>query len=1254
MNDSTVSYLNRTAPVASSAPAPPVVPSAIDSASQDEYDALLADLQANATAYDKARELLTPNSAAWRLGVEFQSSKLAYQAALTTPSATPADLTAAWSRMETAQRALMGWGIDAIPPAYRQVFIDILGLEDLALGDLSPVQVAGLRSQDLTAWGDRVKFLKEATLRSLSPAQLSGVQLHALSSAQLSALNADQMSQVSARQVAQLSAEQVVALGTDVAGLPHAAMAGFTVGQVNGMSTAQVIALDGKVASFTKAVVHDSLLMGKLTWVTPAGIAQLCERHPELLFNKNPVLNRLGYLTAEQGKGLTASFLSSLGDDVSHVPPQALQNISKDQISGVRLAALNDFKLGLLHADQIAGVTVSQLTALSANQLQKLAPALFSVLSPALVRALPLGSLTTEQLMMLTPSQLSSVNANQINSITEPGKLTALGTDIASLPEAEFARLNAAAVGMMSAEQVRALDTRIASLSDDAVQRLLSDKLTSLTHAAMVTLIQYRSTVLSRASAPSSSTTWRDLLATALSDSARAPSLSAADLTALGPSVGAWPDTALRNLRSDQVGGLQLNSLSAQQLGALTGTQLTGVTAAQLRVLSDSQKLQALGARVSALTPEAMTGLRIDLLTHEQLRSLEASQLTASQIGLLSRDQVSQLRIAALSDEALMALRVDQVAGMPPATVTALGSRVGKLQNATLSHLVSVPAGSMSTAFHAQRPEVARVQALTKEGIAAIAQSAPELMRNLLGHLVTPQGQGLTAGYLRSLGHGVASLPDPVLSDLLRSEMGGVDLGALSVRQLSVLSAAQLGGVTRDQLRGLSVAQLQALRVAGLTADTMTEVPLKDLTLQQIGTLQGAQLTQVTANQVSRLSGQQVAALGVGLASLSGEAIRAIQYSSAIPGANPPTGISMGQINSLRDAKKLSQFHADVAALLWDVYPALRDFPLAELHPELAAWPGRVPDVRVQQLSATEIAAMTPAHIWGLRTRPQLLSDAALASLSAEQLSLLPLAPLSVDQLGKLRGAQLAGVNRAQVDSLSAEQRRALLPNGASLPKDAIARVTASDLSALSFNQIRALDPKVLAGLSNAALGVLFQNPRAITLSTIRDLSVAEVAAAPLHLFSIAQLAALSPTQLSAVSPDQIKLLRGSQQRALGLSVAGLSPAAMQAVDLSALTQTQLAALSGSQLEKVSPNQVRNLGSAQIASLGSSLAGLSATTLAALSPKQMRMVAVDAIRTLTDLQLKALSQQQVAEFTSAQVRALSPAQKQTLGNKLNG
>ena len=162
---------------------------------------------------------------------------------------------------------------------------------------------------------------------------------------------------------------------------------------------------------------------------------------------------------------------------------------------------------------------------------------------------------------------------------------------------------------------------------------------------------------------------------------------------------------------------------------------------------------------------------------------------------------------------------------------------------------------------------------------------------------------------------------------------------------------------------------------------------------------------------------------------------------------------------------------------------------------------------------------------------------------------------------------------------------------------------------------------------------VVVPNPGSVTASEVSAISPEQIATVAPDVFKT-----LAPAALRGITPDQAERLTTAQ-------VSNIRPkgaAKLRPATVAALAPANITAMRPGSLARLTPNAVKAMSEEQVQAIRpAAIAKMTSRQLTTMSPSQ--------ISSMTSSQLKALSNRQIKALTKSQVSALSKSQKKLLG-----
>ncbi len=694
--------------------------------------------------------------------------------------------------------------------------------------------------------------LDSTKLALLSPAAINSVGLNAFSQQQrLNQLRPEQFALLSfATARDKISAASLRDLGTKVSGFAPDALRGLPVDVASALTSAQITALDGKVAFLPMAALTSLLsVSANVRALTAAGVSALIARDENLLFARivgaDRVLThvrpevigglsgdeikslRLDALTDAQFDALTESQLAALDSinvlNWSAVPPTLLSKARVERL-GPKVAALKDECIAAFTMEQAEGLTTTQITQLNMKVAKFSDTVLTQVIFPipAKLEAATSGAtqiILRERLSTLwSPSHsrnyLRNLTAHQILRLTAED-LRRLGAEVAHLarilptvpPSLNFTvtQLPGVRLSVLSNPQLQSMtDAQVGAVTADQITGMTGaqvaqwgTRITSLSDAALAALGQRHANDVTQTQID------------ALFNAGKFPILSEGFVNALGSKVP-------QDLSTGDPLKMALSWLGDPS--KLTDSQIKKLTAEDIAKWS-AEQIAALGTRLQLVPVPVLKELRPAQLARVQLRNMSNLQLIA-----LTAAQLSGLT------------QPTQVEGMTTRQLEKLGADILSLPDAVIAGIDLMMLNRLSLIRLAN----------AKAGVFTVAQVG-----------------ALTADRFRVIGNVIANLSNRALEALTGDQVRTLfpyQVQALDGK-LGLLTPEAFGDICKDprRVRNITVRGAESLR-----PDHLAVAPLHWFSLEALSVLTPAQLAEVTPAQLEKLSPQQRAALPPG------------------------------------------------------------------------------------------------------------------------------------------------------------------------------------------------------------------------------------------------------------------------------------------------------------------------------------------------------------------------------------------------------
>ncbi len=362
-------------------------------------------------------------------------------------------------------------GISSIDIATLDLATQLNGLTSTEIGALTTTQLAGYSSTDLGALDPSTQLngLTSAQIASLDPT----TQINGLTSTEIAALTTTQVKGFSSVDVASLDP------ATQLNGMSAADLSALSSTQLSGLTTAEVQSLDAttQIGLLTPAGLNafsttdlESLTTTQVAALTPGQIGGLSTTNLAALELDNTLTTtQLSGLIPVTVAGLTSTQLGALlSTELGQLPGTQVAAITTTQIAG-----LTSTELGAMDpVTQFAFLSSSDIKALTTTQLTGLTSAEIAVLDPTTqlngLSSLDLKSFSTTLITALTSTQIASLSTTQLSGFSS--------TDVSFLSSTQISGLNAADVKSLTTTEVKNLtSTQISGLNSGWSQRVHHD-----------------------------------------------------------------------------------------------------------------------------------------------------------------------------------------------------------------------------------------------------------------------------------------------------------------------------------------------------------------------------------------------------------------------------------------------------------------------------------------------------------------------------------------------------------------------------------------------------------------------------------------------------------------------------------------------------------------------------------------------------------------------------------------------------------
>ncbi len=694
--------------------------------------------------------------------------------------------------------------------------------------------------------------LDSAKLVLLSPAAINSVGLNAFSPQQRqNQLKPEQFALLSfATAKDKISAQSLKELGTKVSGFPPDAVRGLPVDVAKTLTTAQITALDGKVASLPMAALTSLLsVSANVGALTAAGVSALLARDKDLLFARIGGTDRV----------------------LTHVRPEAIGGLSGDEIKSLGLKALTE--------GQFDALTDTQLAALRPEDVRSSSPP-EDLLSKARIDRLGrrVDCLKEECFSVFSKEQAEGLDGEQLEVLNF--KVAALSatalTEVILCDAGKLRSVQSGATQLLLLNRLSMfydLNARpsrnfLANLNDYHVQRLTAENFRTLTP-----VVRH----LARISSTTGTLTFR----TEVLPGVKLSELQDAHLRAMTDvQLGLVTAEQISAMTGAQVAlwGTRITLLSDAALKALSARHANGVTQAQVDALFKAGKIPILNQEFvnglgSKLPQDLSTGDPLKMALSwlgdpSKLADSGIEDLTAEEIAMWSAEQIAALGTRLQ----LVPVRVLEKLG--PAQL----ARV-QLRNMSDRQLIALTALQLSGLTQPTQVEGMTIRQLEKLGADilslpdAVIAGIDLMMLNRLslirlanakaGVFTVAQVGALTADRFRVIGKAIANLSNRALEALTGDQVRTLfphQVQALDGK-LGLLTPEAFGAICKDprRVRNITVRGAESLR-----PDHLAVAPLHWFSLEALSVLTPAQLAEVTPAQLEKLSPQQRAALPPG------------------------------------------------------------------------------------------------------------------------------------------------------------------------------------------------------------------------------------------------------------------------------------------------------------------------------------------------------------------------------------------------------
>lgn len=882
----------------------------------------------------------------------------------------------------------------------------------------------------------------------------------------------------------------------------------------------------------------------------------------------------IGYLTAGQLNGMSASHMAIF---LSSLSMSQLSSLSEQTVAALNQTARNALPLSTdisysatMPLWELAAMTPTQIVQKTKGIEGSLSVDDIKVLSTAQIAELQFpGNLTSNAIAVLTSVQVDALRPTGIftassflNDLSTGGFQGLTSEDLAQLPQATLAGLNASTVGNLSPMQLNGMTAPqlayfLSNLTVAQFGDLSPQTLQGLNDGVRIQLAAY-----STAQVPPTSDTTAQI-------QSYVQSLPLWEIAAMSPqTVNAWS----KDLSSVQHDGIFDASLTADQVSVMSSAQIGALQH------PDHLNLQA----VAALNATQVAAVSINF-----------SWVSASWLNELSQDGFSGLsgtQLDEMGNSPIKGLDTNHVGYLSTAQLN--GSR------RFLSLLSTTQLGELSAQQLAGLSDAARIQVTTystaKEPLGLNATQMQSYVQNLPLWEIAAMSLETVAAWSGGLSQG---LQDGLIVDTL-----------LTAAQVSVMSSAQIGALQHpDQLSPQAIASLNATQVAAISIglNWMSAQWLNALSQSGFAGISGTQWSELTNSAIQGLDATHIGYLSA--AQLNGmsttQRLAFFQSMTAQLGDLP-----LQTIQGLSDAVRVqlatkSTAQEPLSSNATQMQSYLQNLPLweiAAMSPQtVAAWSsglyqGKLDGLVIDPLlTADQVSVMSSAQIGALQHQDQ-LSLQAVAALNATQVAAISISfvwmsaswvnALSQDGFAGLSGTQLAQLTNSTIqglDTIHVGYLNTAQLNGSGM---FLAALTTTQLGELSVQQLTGLNPTAISALASSyAAGVTEPTVATVSASFYLQLPLWEIVAMPTA--TVAKWsrdnvmdAYLSADDISVMSPAQIAaLVHPDQLNRQAIATLSTAQVAVIPLDWSAISSDWLNALSFKAFSSLSSNQLSQL-----------------------------------------------------------------------------
>ena len=671
----------------------------------------------------------------------------------------------------------------------------------------------------------------------------------------------------------------------------------------------------------------------------------------------------------------------------------------------------------------------------------------------------------------------------------------------------------------------------------------------------------------------------------------------------------------------------KLTSFSTTQLGYLTFAQTKQLTYSYTVSNSDTSGIAQL-KDLSYLQVRALSHItHAEILTTEVISeqlststSYWMQKLSASQLGSLSTAQFTAIVAAQFgyfSATQMAGFTSTHMTNLSLAQFQAITGTSGTGTNDATDSLVSAISGITTTA----------IDDITASHFASITESQ-------LGALTTSQIAVLTNSQVSNLPGSAVSSSVPSTSQMAAFTISQVYYFASGIGNFfNLLSASQVNALTEDS----GVSRISNVSTAAI--NYMKPSVIHGLDATTTGSLTSTQLAVLDTytSSYDQVQALNVADLKSNIVYLSSTQISNLTYAAGASGSNTSTS-GNGQIGDLTTSSPnqidlLSSTNSSsnlmVAGFTVDQIHVVSNNQFAQIHANAFAY-----------FSAAQIAAFQNVNIHGL----------------------------SASQFAKITSTNIAGFRYTKVDSesVSANDKYGWIQ---AISTDRIKELTSSQFSGLTTSQIPGLSLDQVANLPSGAVSSSVPSQTQIQSFTVSGTTatnsvvanqVANLPAAYVSAFAVAQLNYFTTTQFAQLSQAAIKILSNTQLAGLDIDhVGALTKSQLITLDSTdsnynawtATTSGQVASLTASYITAAQlSNSTDGFADAQISNFSSSQTVVFSSTQLASIVSSTRLNKFNAgnfqnTLPLTAWQISILDSTNMGRLTVNHLASLTTAQK---------